>query len=111
MIVEWEAAVWGVNLQRPIVTNGVVASLCGSGTAIEMSRAGPGIHVLDGSPRASRERGCFWHGFWHFSAFSPYSFQWGNDVLIDDRLVCEKLTIFPYADYIVEFCRIGFLMI
>ena len=22
----------------------------------------------------------------------------------DDRLVCEKLTIFPCADYIVEFC-------
>jgi len=27
-----------------------------------------------------------------------------NGVLIDDRLVCEKLTIFPYADYTVEFC-------
>jgi len=31
----------------------------------------PGIHVLDGSPRASRGRGCFWH----FSAFSPYCFN------------------------------------
>ena len=31
-------------------------------------------------------------------------FNGGNDVLIDDRLVCEKLTVFPYADYIVEFC-------
>ena len=27
-------------------------------------------------------------------------------VLIDFRLVCEKLTIFPYAEYIVEFCVI-----
>jgi len=27
-----------------------------------------------------------------------------NGILIDDRLVCEKLTIFPYADYIVENC-------
>jgi len=77
-------------------------------TAIELSfgvvsGVGPGIHVLDGSPRASSGRRCFWHGFWHFSAFSLYSFQWGNDILIDDRLVCEKLTIFPYADYIVEF--------
>jgi len=36
-----------------------------------VSGVGPGIHVLDGSPRASRERGCFWHGFWHFSAFAP----------------------------------------
>jgi len=25
-------------------------------------------------------------------------------VLIDFRLVCEKMTIFPYADYVVEFC-------
>jgi len=41
--------------------------------AIELSfgvvgGVGSGIHVLDGSPRASRERVCFWHGFWHFSA-------------------------------------------
>jgi len=33
-----------------------------------------------------------------FSAFLPHSFQWGNDVLIADRLVCEKLTIFSDAD-------------
>jgi len=41
---------------------------------------GPGIHVLDGSPRASRGRGCFWHGFWHFSAFSPIHFNRRSDV-------------------------------
>jgi len=41
-------------------------------TAIELSfgvvsGVGPGIHVLHGSPRASRGRSCcFWHGFWHF---------------------------------------------
>ena len=68
-----------------------------------VSGVGPGIHVLDGSPRASRGRGCFWHGFRHFSEFWAYCFEWGNDVLIDDRLVCEKLSIFPYADYIIEF--------
>jgi len=34
-----------------------------------VSGVGPGIHVLDGSPRASRGRVCFWHGLWHFSAF------------------------------------------
>jgi len=102
-----EGAVLGVNLGRPIVTNGdFVALLCG---AIELSfgvvnGVGPGIHVFDGSPRASRGRGCFWHGFWHFSAYSPHSFLWGNDVLIADRLVCEKLPIFPYAYYIIEFC-------
>ena len=34
----------------------------------------------------------------------------GSDVLIDDRLVCEKLTIFPYAECIVELCeRLAFL--
>jgi len=77
-------------------------------TAIELSfgvvsGVGPDIHVFDGSPRASRGRGCFWHGFWHFSEFTAYYFEWGKDLLIDDRLVCEKLTIFPYADYIVVF--------
>jgi len=65
-----------------------------------VSGVGPGIHALDGSPRASRGRGCFWH----FPEFVPYSFQWGNDVLMDDRLMCEKLTPFPYADYTIEFC-------
>jgi len=52
---------------------------------------GPGIHVLDGSPRASRGRGCFWHGFWYFSAFVPYSFQWATWREKCVRLVCEKL--------------------
>jgi len=41
--------------------------------AIELSfgvvnGVGPGIHVLDGSPRVSRRRVCFWHGLWHFLA-------------------------------------------
>ena len=40
-----------------------------------------------------------------FSEFASYCLQWGSDVLIDDRLVCEKLTIFPYAECIVEFCE------
>jgi len=63
-----------------------------------------GIHVLDGSPHASREgavsgmvSGIFWH-------CRRIVFNGGNDVLISDQLVCEKLTIFPHADYIVEFC-------
>jgi len=33
-----------------------------------VSGVGPGIHVLDGSARASRGRVCFWHGLWHFLA-------------------------------------------
>jgi len=31
-------------------------------------------------------------------------FNGWNDVLIADRLVFEKLTIFPYAEYILEIC-------
>ena len=70
---------------------------------------GPGIHVLDGSPCASRGRGCFWHGFRHFSKFRIHWFEWRHGilimVLIDDWLVCEKLTIFPYAECNFEFCE------
>jgi len=36
--------------------------------------------------------------------------QCRNGVLIDNRLVCENLTIFPYAECTVEFCaRVDFL--
>jgi len=79
-----------------------------------VSGVGQGIHVLDGSPRASRGSGCFWHGFRPVSNFRVYGIQWTNGVLItvmiDDQLVCEKLTIFPYAECTVEFCaRVVFL--
>ena len=37
-----------------------------------VSGVGPGIHVLDGNLRASTGRGCFWHGFRHFSEFWAY---------------------------------------
>jgi len=46
-------------------------------TAIELSfgvvsGVGPGIHVLDGIKfTCLKGKGCFWHGFWHFSAFAP----------------------------------------
>jgi len=82
-------------------------------TAIELSfgvvsGVGPGIHVLDGSPRASRGRGCFWHGFRPNSNFRVNAIQWTKAVLItvmiDDRLVSENLAVFPYARYTVEFC-------
>ena len=88
-------------------------SLCGIAyRAIKLScgvvsGVGPGIHVLDGSLRASRGRGCFWYGFQPVSNFRVYGIQWTNGVLItvmiDDQLVCEKLTIFFYAECIVEF--------
>jgi len=76
-------------------------------TAIELSfgmvsGVGPGIHVLDGGPRASRGRVCFWRGFRPNSNFRVNAIQWST-VMIDDRLVCEKLTIFPYAECRVEF--------
>ena len=32
-------------------------------------------------------------------------FNGRNNVLIADRLVCEKLAIFPYAEYIIEMCE------
>ena len=42
-----------------------------------------------------------------FGIFVQYFIQatYGyTDILMDDWLVCEKLTIFPYAEYIGEFC-------
>jgi len=45
-----------------------------------VSRVGPGIHVLDGSPRASRGRGCFWHGFCYFLAFARIHFSGQSDM-------------------------------
>jgi len=100
----------GVNFRRSIVTSGDLLRRCVEvRTAIELSfgmvsGVGPGIHVLDGRPRASRGRSCFWHGFWHFSAFSPYSFQWEKWREKCIPLVCEKLAVFAYARYFIEFC-------
>jgi len=45
-----------------------------------------------------------YHEITHF----PHELGWS--LLIADRLMCEKLTIFPYADDIVEFCvKLAFL--
>ena len=55
------------------------------------------VHVPQGEGAVSgMVSGIFWN-------LCRILFSEGNDVLIDDRLVYEKLTIFPYADYIVEF--------
>jgi len=52
-------------------------------------------------------KGLFLAWFSPVSNFRIYGIQWTNGVLItvmiDDQLVCEKLTIFPYTEYIVEF--------
>jgi len=69
-----------------------------------MSRVGPGIHVLNGSPRALRGRVCFWHGLWHFSASRHALVSIGLMTLRNAFDLCEKLTVFPYARYTVEFC-------
>jgi len=65
-----------------------------------LSGVGPGIDVLDGGPRASRGRGCFWH-FRHLHPHSFESAEWR--IVCPDCiwLVCEKLTIFPYGQYII----------
>jgi len=47
-----------------------------------VSGVGPGIHVLDGGPRASRGRVCFWHGFWLNSNFRVNAIEWTKAVLI-----------------------------
>jgi len=61
-----------------------------------------GIHVLDGCPRTSRE-GLFLAWFLaFFGIWARIRFNGRNNVLIADRFVCEKLTIFPYTEYIVE---------
>jgi len=69
-----------------------------------VSWVGPGIHVLDGSPRASRGRGCFWHGFWHLAKIRSIDFDRWHDTEKCIRLMCEKLTVFSYARYTIEFC-------
>jgi len=79
--VKWEGAVWRVNLRRPIVTMVTLLHRCVEVCkAIELSfgvvsGAGPGIHALDGSPRASREKSCFWHGFGIFRKFVSIDFN------------------------------------
>jgi len=105
-----------VNLRRPIATNGdFVASLCESAyndRAVVWRGAwgGPMHHVLDGSQRVSREGAVSGMVSDIFFKFWSYCLQYQSDVLIDDQLVCEKLTTFPYAENIVEFCeRLAFL--
>jgi len=71
-----------------------------------VSGVGPGIHVLDGSPR--QWKGLFLAWFLAFFGICAcIRFIWRNnviDVMIADRLVREKLTVFPYTAYIIEIC-------
>jgi len=54
---------WGLMLHRCVEVRKAIKLSFGV-----VSGVGPGIHVLDGRPRASSGRVCFWHGMWHFSA-------------------------------------------
>jgi len=48
----------GTLLRRCVELRRAIELSCGM-----VSGVGPGIRVLDGSPRALRGTGCFWHGF------------------------------------------------
>ena len=64
----------------------------------EVSGFGPGIDVLGGGPYASSESGGFW------GCLPPLT-QWFQRPIFEDkciRCVCEKLSLFPYVQYIVE---------
>ena len=60
-----------------------------------------GVHVPQGEGAVSGVVSGIFGIFVQYFIMATYGY---TDILIDDRLVCEKLTIFPYAKYIVEFC-------
>jgi len=101
----------GLNMRRPIITNGkFVASLCGSA----YSDRAVVWHGEWGGPRHScvrwkstclKGKGLFLA--WYLAFFGIWAcigFNRRNDAEKCIRLVCEKLTVFPYARYTVEFC-------
>jgi len=102
VIIKREWAVLGVNLGRPVVTIGAfVAYLCGSAYSDRAVICGsewvsPGIDVH--MPQGKRLFLAF------FGICAPIRLNGQNDALFAEkciRLVCEKLTIFPYGQYIV----------
>jgi len=72
----------GTLLHRCVKVRRAIELSCGV-----VSGVGPGIHVLNGSPRASRGRGCFWHGF---RRFANIFVQYLTMVTYGYILVCEK---------------------
>jgi len=62
---------WGLLLHRCVKVRIAIELSFGM-----VSGVGPGIHVLDGGPRASRGRVCFWHGFRQNLNFHVNAIQW-----------------------------------
>ena len=60
---------------------------------------GPGIAVLDGGLHAALLQGK--GGFGRFTGVSPHLFEWRIVKQKYSRLVCKKLIVFPYGQYIV----------
>ena len=101
---------WGVNLRRPIVTKGeFVASLC------ENAYSDPAV-VWRGEWSGPRHSCVRWKYvlqgegtvsgvvFGIFRQLRMHCFNRRHDAEKCIRLVCEKLAVFPYARYTIEFC-------
>jgi len=82
VIVEGEGAVWGVNMWRPIVTNGdFVVSLCGSAYSDRAvvwrdEWSGPRHSCVKWKSTCLKGKGLFLAWFLAFSAFSSNTLQW-----------------------------------
>jgi len=63
-----------------------------------VSRVSPGIGVLDGSLHFLAGRGGFFWGGFHLLVLMDFHSALSTEKCI--RLMCEKLTIFPYRQYI-----------
>jgi len=114
VIVEGEGTVLGVNLWHPILTNGDFgASLCGSAysdlaVVWRGEWGGPRHSCVRWKSTCLKGKGLFpaWFlaSFGIFIQYFTMATYGYTDILIDNRLVCEKLAVFPYAPYTVEFC-------
>jgi len=69
-----------------------------------VSGVGPGIHVLDWGFTCLKGKGLFLAWFRAFFGICAcIGFNRRDDAEKCIRLVCEKLAVFPYTRYIIEF--------